>query len=204
MKILAINGSHRPGKGTALLLRDALDAASSRGAETELVELAQLDIAYCTGCNRCLSRTTCAISDDMDELYEKLVSVDGIIVGSPDYFSNVSARMKTFFDRTRPLHMVENVLKGKVGGMVATGGLNGCGLEETLAVMDRFLATHEMLIVHPRVAGPVVAGGVMASQFAGIDDDGNVRWRNIQDDQVARSFARQLSCDMVDLIERTA
>ena len=43
MRILAINGSHRPGKGTAALLQAALDAAQGAGAETELVELARLD-----------------------------------------------------------------------------------------------------------------------------------------------------------------
>lgn len=200
MKILAINGSHRAGKGTALLLRDALDEASSRGAETELVELSQLDIAYCTGCNRCLAQTTCSLSDDMDVLFEKLKAADGILLGSPDYFSNVSARMKTFFDRTRPLHMVKNVLKSKVGGMVATAGLSTCGVEETIAVMDRFFTTHEMLVVHPRPEGPVLSSGVMATQFDGIDVDGAVKWRGIRDDSFARASARQLGADMVDLI----
>lgn len=200
MKILAINGSHRAGKGTAVLLRDVLDEASSRGAETELVELSQLDIAYCTGCNRCLAQTTCSLSDDMDELFEKLKAADGILLGSPDYFSNVSGRMKTFFDRTRPLHMVKNVLKSKVGGMVATAGLSTCGIEETIAVMDRFFATHEMLVVHPRLEGPVLSSGVAATQFDGIDADGSVKWRGIQNDSVARASARQLGADMVDLI----
>ena len=44
MRILAINGSHRPGKGTAALLQAALDAAQGAGAETEFVELARLDV----------------------------------------------------------------------------------------------------------------------------------------------------------------
>ena len=41
MKILAINGSHRPGKGTAALLQVALDAAAAKGAQTELVDHVQ-------------------------------------------------------------------------------------------------------------------------------------------------------------------
>ncbi|MEG1247072.1 NAD(P)H-dependent oxidoreductase, partial [Gordonibacter sp.] len=44
MHILAINGSHRAGKGTAALLQAALEQAAACGAETELVELARLDI----------------------------------------------------------------------------------------------------------------------------------------------------------------
>ena len=185
MRILAINGSHRPGKGTAALLQAALDAAQGAGAETELVELARLDIGYCIGCNACLAKPA-----------------DGIIVGSPDYFANVSARTKTFIDRTRPLHMVANALKGKAGGAVTTSGLVDCGAEETLGVLDRFFATHEMLVVHPRPKGPVKANGTAASQFAGLDEEGRIRWRRVQDDATAFAYARQLGEDMVELLKR--
>lgn len=202
MRILAINGSHRPGKGTAALLQTALDAARDAGAETELVELARLDIGYCVGCNACLAKPACALSDDMDGLVEKMKAADGIVLGSPDYFANVTARMKTFIDRTRPLHMTANALKGKVAGAVTTSGLVDCGAEETLGALDRFFATHEMLVVHPRPAGPVLANGTAASQFAGLDDEGRIRWRRIQDDRTAFAFARRLGADMVELLKR--
>lgn len=202
MRILAINGSHRVGKGTAALLQAALDQAASCGAQTELVELTHLDIGYCVGCNACLAKPSCPLSDDMEELVEKMLAADGIILGSPDYFANVTARMKTFIDRTRPLHMTANALKGKVGGMVSTAGLDNCGAEETLGVMDRFFATHEMLIVHSRPEGPVCASGATGSQFAGFDERGRVQWRRIEDDHVAFAFSRQLGIDMVDLINR--
>ena len=54
MKILAINGSHRAGQNTAFLLNLALEEARSKGADTELIELSELNIEYCNGCNRCL------------------------------------------------------------------------------------------------------------------------------------------------------
>lgn len=202
MRILAINGSHRPGKGTAALLQAALDAAQGAGAETEFVELARLDIGYCIGCNACLAKPACTLSDDMDGLAAKMKAADGIIVGSPDYFANVSARTKTFIDRTRPLHMVANALKGKAGGAVTTSGLVDCGAEETLGVLDRFFATHEMLVVHPRPKGPVKANGTAASQFAGLDEEGRIRWRRVQDDATAFAYARQLGEDMVELLKR--
>ena len=204
MRILAINGSHRAGKGTAALLQAALDEAAALGADTSLVELSQLDIGYCIGCNACLAKPCCTLHDDMDGLVEQMKAADGIILGSPDYFANVTARTKTFIDRTRPLHMVENALKGKVGGMVTSSGLGDCGAEETLGVMDHFFAAHEMLVVHPRPAGPVLANGVAACQFAGFDETGRVQWRRVQDDAVAFSFARQLGRDMVELAEKLA
>lgn len=202
MYILGINGSHRAGKGTSLLLRAALDAAVGAGAQTELVELSALDIGYCAGCNACLARTTCALSDDMDALVEKMRSADGILLGSPVYFGNVTARMKTFIDRTRPLHMAENALAGKVGGAVVTAGLPDCGAEGTLAVLDAFFATHEMIAVHPRPAGPVLRGGVIATQLAGFSEGGRPCWQSTKDDQVALKFAAQLGRDVAGLIAR--
>ena len=77
--------------------------------------------------------------------------------------------MKTFMERTRPQHMVANAFKGKVGGMVATAGLSDCGVEETLAAMDRWFATQEMLVVHPRPEGPVLGSGAAATQYAGFN-----------------------------------
>lgn len=202
MKILAINGSHRAGKNTATLLNLALEEARKIGAETELVELSELDITYCSGCNRCLAKPSCSISDDMDELTEKMLAADGIILGSPDYFGNVTARMKCFIDRTRPLHMTANRLKGKVGGFVSMSGLDNCGSEATNAVLAHFFATHEMLVAHPRPEGPVLGTGVTGSLMAGMEN-GKPRWRrSVEEDPIALAMARQLGKDMAELIAR--
>ena len=58
MKILAINGSHRVGQNTDYLINEALSAAAELGAETEVVELSEKNIEYCTGCNRFLRMRT--------------------------------------------------------------------------------------------------------------------------------------------------
>lgn len=202
MKILAINGSHRAGQNTAKLLSMALEEAAHLGAETELVELSELNIGYCSGCNRCLGKPICSIDDDMTQLKEKMLEADGIILGSPDYFSNVTARMKCFFDRTRPLHMTSNQLKGKVGGFLTMSGLDNCGAEATNAVMEQFFATHEMLIVHPRPEGPVIASSTTGSLMAGMKD-GKPRWRrSVDEDPIAPALAHQLGKDMVELIKK--
>ena len=165
MKVLGINGSHRAGKGTAVLLQAALDGAAEQGTALgvpvsgELVELSRLDIGFCIGCNRCLAQTSCTLADDMNDLYEKLRDADVVLLASPDYFGTVSARMKNFMDRTRPFHMVENVLTGKVGGALSTAGLNNCGGEGTLALLDSWFATQGMLAVHPRRAAGRRRGG---------------------------------------------
>lgn len=201
MKIIAINGSHRPGKGTAALIDAALEEARAAGAETELVELATCDIKFCVGCNRCLGQKTCTIDDDMTRIMEAMKAADGIILGSPNYFANVTARMKNFMDRTRCLHMVENQLKGKVGGIIATTGLSNCGGEEAVAAMQRWFQIQEILLVQPRPEGEVLELSALGSMFRGYED-GRVKWRRIQDDEIAFKFARQLGRDMTDLIQR--
>ena len=202
MKILAINGSHRVGENTSKLLQMALDEAAALGAETEMVDLAELDIEFCAGCNKCLFKPMCSISDDMDELKQKMLEADGIILGSPDYFSNVTARMKNFIDRTRPLHMASNQLKGKVGGFLTMSDLDNCGAGATNAVMENFFATHEMLIVHPRPEGPVIASGITGSLMAGMKE-GKPRWRrSVEEDPIAPLLAHQLGKDMVELIQQ--
>lgn len=202
MKILGINGSHRPGRGTAALLGAVLEAAQEQGVDVEQVELAELEIGFCIGCNTCLGKAACALHDDMDILIEKMREADGIVLASPDYFSSITARMKSFMERTRPLHMVENALKGKVGGMVATAGLDNCGIEETMAAMERWFATHEMLVVHARPAGPVLGSGATATGFAGLDEEGKPIWRSVKRDAAAFACARQLGGDLVELAER--
>lgn len=205
MKVLGINGSHRAGKGTAALLQAALDGAAEQGAaagiavEAELVELSKLDIGFCIGCNRCLAQTSCALSDDMEALYAKMCEADIILLASPDYFGTVSARTKNFMDRTRPFHMVENVLAGKVGGALATAGLDNCGGEGTLALLDQWFDTQGMLAVHPRPAGAPLAGGVVATGFAGLDEAGRPRWRSVKDDPIGFALAAQLGREAVSL-----
>jgi multimeric flavodoxin WrbA len=65
------------------------------------VYLGKLDIKPCTGCSACLmNEGQCVIRDDMQGLYDKLLAADGLIVGSPTYFMDVSGAVKTFIDRT--------------------------------------------------------------------------------------------------------
>lgn len=186
-----------------MLLREALESAQAHGADIEIIELAQLDVNYCIGCNACLRAPACALHDDMDGLYLKMRNADGIVFASPNYFANVSARMKCLIDRTRPLHMMENQLKGKVAGAIVTSGLSNCGGEAASGVLRDFCATHEMVVVDPRPVGPVRASSVLGTQARGFTDEGAVEYRKSAAlDPVALEYARQLGADMVALIER--
>ena len=84
MKILGINASPRgPKSQTLRLVRAVLDGAQKAGAETEFIDLCKLDIEYCNACGSCFAKGKCIHDDDFEELYRKILSCNGIVMGRP-------------------------------------------------------------------------------------------------------------------------
>lgn len=203
MKVLAINGSHRKGKNTAEMLRLVLEEASAAGAATELLEITDYRITPCRSCNRCLRKTECSITDDdMGMIAGKMLESDGIVLGSPVYFANVTGLMKIFMDRTRWLHMCRNMLHGKVGAALTHAGLRNGGQEAALAIMERFLMGHGLTVVDSRnQEGGVFNLGAMGSMFGGLEGD-TVSWRKgVSEDTLAVRECRQLGRNLVERIK---
>lgn len=104
MKLLAINGSPRKHWNTATLLEKVLEGASSRGAETELVHLYDLQYQGCRSCFACKlkggeSYGKCAVMDDLAPLLRKIEQVDALVLGSPIYFGSVTGELRSFLER---------------------------------------------------------------------------------------------------------
>ncbi|WP_066634049.1 flavodoxin family protein [Desulfolucanica intricata] len=204
MKIIAVNGSHRKGKNTALMLNTVLEEAAAQGAAVELLELSDYNIKHCLSCNKCLGRPQCSITDDdMAGIAEKLLEADGIVLGSPVYWANVTALMKNFMDRTRYMHMTQNMLAGKVGAAVTIAGLRNGGQEMALRMMEFFLTAQGLLVVDPRgQEGPIMYGAAAGSLLADVQD-GKILWRkSIMEDEAAILACRQLGRNMVNLISK--
>ncbi|WP_347490658.1 flavodoxin family protein [Desulfoscipio sp. XC116] len=203
MNIIAINGSHRKGKNTAALLRTVLGEAAALGAATELLELTDYNIKLCLSCNKCLGRTQCSITDDdMASIGEKLLAADGIVLGSPVYWSNVTTLMKNFMDRTRYMHMTRNLLAGKAGAAVTNAGLRNGGQEAALRIMEFFLMAQGLYVVDARDKnGAIMSAGVAGSLLADVKE-GKVIWRkSAEEDEATMQAARQLGRNMVELIK---
>ena len=97
-EILGICGSARKKGNTATLLREALHAA---GMESELVFLSDLTIGFCTGCLSCVkNKGVCIKDDDMQGLLDKMIEARAIVLGSPNYYYDVSGLMKNMIDRS--------------------------------------------------------------------------------------------------------
>ncbi|MCL5992656.1 MAG: flavodoxin family protein [Firmicutes bacterium] len=204
VKVLAVNGSHRKGKNTAEMLKAVLDGAAELGAETELLELMDYQIKECIACNKCLSKAECTIQDDdMAELSAKLVAADGIVFGSPVYFANVTGRLKDFIDRSRPLHLVQNALDGKVGGAVVHAGLRNGGQELALAILHTYLLGQGMVVASDRGAqDALVNGGAMGSMFSAFSQGKMSFFKNVSLDEAAMISSRALGRQMVRLAQK--
>lgn len=104
MKIIAFNGSPRKNWNTAILLNKALEGAASRGAETELIHLYDLNYKGCISCFACKMKDgksygRCPVNDDLKDVFRKIEEADALIIGSPIYFGRVSGEMAAFLDR---------------------------------------------------------------------------------------------------------
>jgi multimeric flavodoxin WrbA len=144
MRILGIVCSPRKGGNTEILVEEALRAAGEKGAETELVLLAEKQVAPCDACEGCLEDGACVIEDDMQEIYQKLDQADGIIFGTPVYFINVSAQAKAVIDRTYPL-LWNRKLKGKVAA--AAVAVRRVGAGQVLSLLYSWFTVQRMVTV---------------------------------------------------------
>ena len=122
MYALAVNGSPRKKGNTEHLLKAVLSPLSEAGWETEFVQLGGKSIRGCIACNKCFEKRNkrCAVKDDdFNGIMEKMIRADAIILGSPTYFTDVSAEIKALLDRSGYVAFANGRLfAGKIGAAV--------------------------------------------------------------------------------------
>jgi len=143
MRILGIVCSPRKGGNTEILVRAALEAAREAGGETELILVADMNIAPCDGCGTCLKNGMCKIKDDMQMIYEQLELAEGVVLGTPVYFMNVSAQAKAIMDRTYAI-LGGRKLRGKVAAAIVAARRVGAG--EVLSLLYPYFMVHGMVV----------------------------------------------------------
>jgi len=104
MNVIAINGSPRKNKNTAILLTHALEGAALLGANTKLIHLYELNFKGCVSCYACKRKDSktygsCSYQDDLTSLLDERREADAIILGSPIYLGSISGEMKSFLER---------------------------------------------------------------------------------------------------------
>ena len=122
MKVMAFNGSARKDGNTAILIRHVFRELEKQEIETEMVQLSGSRIHGCIACMKCFENKDqrCSVKNDIaNSCIEKMVDADGIILGSPTYFANVSTEMKALIDRAGMVSRANSdMLARKVGAAV--------------------------------------------------------------------------------------
>ena len=172
IKILGISCSPRKGKTTATSLWVCLEAAGkvSRRVQTELIELAGMRIDGSLAAGRELEPGE---KDDFPTLVPKLRNpqVQGIIVGTPVYFGNMSSLCKAFLDRAIVLWQDDFALSNKVAGVLAVGGSRNGGQEVTIRSVQVSLLCQEMILVGNGRPGPRIGATVWSGAGSDVTQD---------------------------------
>ncbi len=175
-KVIGINGSSRKEGNTAIIIGKVFEELNKEGIETELIQLADYEIQPCRGCFACKNRCNCVFTKDgFAEIFNRMVEADGIILGSPVYSADVSAKMKAFLERAGVVVATNpGLLRHKVGASVAAVRRGG-GMT-TVDTMNHFMLNKEMIVVGSTYWN-MVYGKVIGDVLS--DDEGMANMRNL-------------------------
>lgn len=148
MKVVGINGSARSDGNTAILIKRVFAELEKEGIETELIQLAGKTIRGCRACYKCMENKDkqCAVKNDsFNKCYEKMLEADGIILGSPTYFADMTAEMKALIDRSGFVSMANGgLLKRKVGAAVSA--VRRAGAIHTIDSINHLFFISQMIV----------------------------------------------------------
>jgi multimeric flavodoxin WrbA len=148
MKVIGINGSARKDGNTSILIRKVFDELEAEGIETKLVNLGPQSVNGCLACMKCFENKDGHCVQDKDVLNEwvdEMAAADGIILGTPVYFANLSGQIKCFLDRAWMVARAnDNMFKRKVGAAVVAA--RRAGAVTTFHALNAYFGISEMII----------------------------------------------------------
>jgi len=170
MKVLGIMGSPRRQSNTEILLDKALEGAREAGAEVEKVLVSKLKISPCLEIYACRKDGNCAIKDDMQLLYKKLLEADHVICASPMFFYGVTSQAKALIDRCQALWVRRHVLgmdkedkRERRGVFISVGATRGAKLFDGAVLTVKYFFD---------AIGVEYSGDLLVR---GIDDEGQIK-----------------------------
>jgi len=148
LKVVAFNGSARKDGNTAILLRRVLAVLEAEGVETELIQLAGQQIHGCMACGTCkkIQNRECKIvNDSVNNYIKKMAEADGILLGSPTYFSMMTPEMKALIDRAGYVARANgDMFQRKAGAAVVA--VRRAGGIPTFDAINHFFLISQMII----------------------------------------------------------
>jgi multimeric flavodoxin WrbA len=103
LNIMALYGSPRQGGNTEMLLDEFLKGAQGEGVTVDRLYVHGTAISPCRGCQACFQNGRCIITDDMEQIYPRLLAADIVVLASPIFFYGVAGGTKVLIDRAQAL-----------------------------------------------------------------------------------------------------
>lgn len=151
MKIVGISCSPRKGKSTKYALDVCLQAVKEMvpDIETMLIELSETKMNGCVACGKCVKVLECSQEDDFPKMIPVLSDPElaGLVVATPVYFGSMTSQCKAFLDRCVMFRRNGFLLRDKVGGVIAVGGVRNGGQELTIQAVQAAMLVQDMVVV---------------------------------------------------------
>jgi multimeric flavodoxin WrbA len=148
MKVIALNGSARKDGNTAMLIQAVFAELEKEGIETEMIQMAGKKIQGCLACYKCFKNKDrrCSVDKDiLNDIIARMEKAEGILLGSPTYFSDVTSGMRAFIERCGFVARANNYMfKGKVGASVVA--VRRAGAIQAFTSMNLFLHYMQMFM----------------------------------------------------------
>lgn len=154
-KVLIISSSYRTNGNSARLAEEFFKGAKEAGNDAELISLHDKRIGFCHGCLVCQNAGKCVLSDDSEEIREKMFNADVLVFATPVYFYGVSGQLKALLDRSNPLYASDYKFRN-VYLLFAAAENSDEAERRTLDNFDGWVVCFEKA----RLAGYVFCGGV--------------------------------------------
>jgi multimeric flavodoxin WrbA len=151
MKIVGISCSPRKGKSTKYALDVCLQAVKEMvpDIETMLIELSDMKMNGCVACGKCVKVLECSQEDDFPKMIPVLSDPElaGLVVATPVYFGSMTSQCKAFLDRCVMFRRNGFLLRDKVGGVIAVGGVRNGGQELAIQAVQAAMLVQDMVVV---------------------------------------------------------
>lgn len=148
MKVVAFNGSPRKNGNTQQAIELVFEELRKENIATELISIGGIPLHGCTACYECFSNKDrqCVIkNDNLNSYLARMIEADGIIIGSPVYFSNMTPEVKALIDRAGLVARAnDNMLRRKVGAAVVV--VRRAGATFTFSAINFFFFISEMIV----------------------------------------------------------
>jgi len=145
-KVILLNGSPHKEGTTYRALREVAETLEKEGVNAEIIHVGHLTVKGCSGCYACSKLKKCVHNDIVNEIAEKFMEADGLIIGSPVYYASPNGAFLALLDRLFYSSRFDKAMK--VGASVVAARRGGC--TASFDVLNKYFTISDMPIVSSR------------------------------------------------------